>query len=68
MKNKAAQSLARKRWANTTPAERSAFAASISKGAGGRPRSTDRCLCGAMTAKRAAARSHHCVKRKSPAA
>lgn len=28
--------------------------------AGGRPRSTERCPCGAMTAARAAARNHQC--------
>ncbi|HEX4545748.1 MAG TPA: hypothetical protein VH110_05270 [Candidatus Acidoferrum sp.] len=71
-KNPAAQALVALRWAKTTPEERRAFAARMAeagwKGANrarrlktaGRPRTADRCPCGAMTRKRARARGHRC--------
>jgi hypothetical protein len=72
-KNAAAQALSALRWKGTTASERSEFASRISRigwtgeaakkrvKAGGRPRATDRCPCGAMTAERAKARGHRCV-------
>jgi hypothetical protein len=42
-------------WARRTQAQRETFGAGT-----GRPRSTERCPCGEMTAKRAQARGHHC--------
>ncbi len=65
-KNAAAQSMARKRWAKTTPEERSAFARAIGV-LGGRPRSdAPQCRCGAMTLKCAEARRHKCPTLNSP--
>ncbi len=61
-----AAAMAKLRWANTTPEERSEHARKMaaSRKAGnrpGRPKSDAlRCPCGTMTAKRAAARKHVC--------
>jgi hypothetical protein len=72
-KNAAAQALSALRWKDTTAAERTEFARRIAKlgwkgraakvriKAGGRPRSQDRCPCGAMTRERAKKRNHQCV-------
>jgi hypothetical protein len=59
-KDPAAQALGRKRWKGTTKAERSEFGRWAAAQGGGRPRSADRCPCGAMTRARAAKRNHRC--------
>jgi hypothetical protein len=59
-KDPAAQALGRKRWKGTTKAERSEFGRRAATQGGGRPRSTDRCPCGALTRARAAKRNHRC--------
>lgn len=64
---RAAKTFARKRWAGTTPEERSEFAAGIAaqrtpETMGAAKRSDKpRCPCGAMTLTRAQARRHQCV-------
>ena len=59
-KNKAAQSLARKRWeSGPTPAH--SEAARENGKLGGRPPLKDRCPCGAMTSARAELRGHICT-------
>jgi hypothetical protein len=59
-KDPAAQALGRKRWKGTTKAERREFGRWAAQQGGGRPRSADRCPCGAMTRARAAKRNHRC--------
>jgi hypothetical protein len=74
-RKRAARSLSRARWANTTPEERSAFAAGVAahrttpEQMGNAARRTDRprCPCGEMTLKRAQARGHKCVAPAAPA-
>lgn len=66
-RKRAARSLARARWANTTPEQRSEFAAEVASARtpeqmGAAKRSDKpRCPCGLMTLKRAQARRHKCV-------
>lgn len=67
-RRRAGRSLARARWAKTTPEERSEFAARIAAqrtpetmGAAGRDPLKPRCPCGEMTLARAKARRHKCV-------
>lgn len=65
-RKRAAKTLARMRWANTTPEERSEFAAAVAAARtpeqmGAAKRSDKpRCPCGLMTAARAQARRHKC--------
>ena len=59
MKNRAAQALARLRWANASDSDRNQPREAGKLG--GRPRSNvPRCNCGAMTLARAIARGHRC--------
>jgi hypothetical protein len=59
-KDPAAQALGRKRWKGITKAERAEFGRWAASLGGGRPRSKDRCPCGAMTKDRATKRGHRC--------
>lgn len=70
---RAAKTMARMRWANTTPEERSEFAAQVAAhrtpeqmGAARRDPTKPRCPCGQMTLKRAEARGHKCVAPEPP--
>ena len=64
-KDAAAQALGRKRWKGTTKAERREFGRWAAAQGGGRPRSADRCPCGAMTRERAEKRNHRCEPAES---
>jgi hypothetical protein len=59
-KDPAAQALGRKRWKGISKAERVEFGRWAASRGGGRPRSEDRCPCGAMTKDRAGKRGHRC--------
>jgi hypothetical protein len=58
MKNRAAVSLARRRWAKATTEDRQLSAQNGKLG--GRARDPDRCPCDKMTAARARKRNHKC--------
>lgn len=71
-RQRAGRSLARARWAKTTPEQRSEFAAKIAAhrtpetmGAAGRDPLKPRCPCGEMTLARAKARRHKCEPPKA---